>query len=119
MSLNRKGQVSFELLLITAIVFIMAIWISSYYLAIKDGTLAAQISKVHTIKQIEEVDESFVISRLDFEELAEDEITIALDTKPNTFECDSGNLDSDELKKKIQDQTGYTKVNVNLNGNSC
>lgn len=120
MSLKEKGQISFEILLLTTVVFSAAIWVSSYYLSIKDPTLAMQLTKIHTLKQIEASSGSYIIQKIDFEEQS-GAITLKINTigEP-TFQCTE--MDADDLKVVIAKSTKYSpvdKVIINLNGTNC
>jgi hypothetical protein len=124
MPLNRRGQVSFEILLLTAIIFTMAIWISSYYFLIKDNTLAMQLAKIHALKQIGE-DESgtlYTIAKIGFKEIPEpaEELILEIDTRPADFPA-SG-FACGELQATVSENTKYkpeSKVSILLNGNDC
>lgn len=117
MRLNKKAQVSFEVLLITAIVFAMAIWVSSYYLEIKDSTLALQFTKIHTLKQIENSPNTYTIEKIDFEETAADAILLKINTSPNDFQCDG--FSPEELAQTITNNSKYTAAAIELNGIPC
>lgn len=124
MHLGKKGQVGFEILLITAIVFMVVIWISGYYLSIKDSTLAMQLAKVHTIKQISKSEGLYTIQKIDFEENSPTDclvgvecITLKINVPETGFGCN--NLESTELANLVRGNTKYSIVNIVLNGTSC
>ena len=119
MRFKNKGQVSFEVLLLTAIVFATAIWVSSYYFQIRDSTLALQLTKVHTIEQIEAKDGKFTISNMDFREDPTDNtsITMEVGVEPNTFDCTE--LAFAEIASQIVAETKYETVTIELNGAAC
>ena len=122
MQLKNKGQVSFEVLLITAIIFAMVIWVSSYYLQIRDSTLALQLTKIHTIKQIEAADGKFTISNMDFREDLGDNtiVTMEIGIEPSTTAWDCATeFYHTVLCNQIIDETKYETVTIKLNGNSC
>ena len=115
---NRKGQVSFEILLLTTIIFSMAIWVNSHYLSIKDSTLALQLTKLHAVKQIDGSDSLHTIARMDFQETSPTEIIIKIDIA-GTLDCVA--FDAAGLKSVIAENTKYGPdgVTIELNGNTC
>ncbi len=115
MRLNTRGQVSFEILLITMVVFTATIWVSSYYFAIKDSTLAMQLTKIHALKQIEESDSLYTIEKIDFEEQSETEINLTLKSCPNSIP----RFDTSTIQDKIAANTKYTAVSVTVSQGSC
>jgi hypothetical protein len=110
--------VSFEILLITTIVFSMAIWVNSHYLSIKDSTLALQLTKLHAVKQIEGRDSQHTIESMDFQETSPTEIIIRIDI---TGALDCAAFDAAGLKSLIAENTKYepTGIALELNGNIC
>ncbi len=117
MWLREKGQVSFEILLLTAIVFASVIWVSGYYLEIKDSTLALQMTKIHAISQIGKSDNQHVLEKLEFTEIAADKINLTIDVPG--LNCTPGQFDAATLKSEIMANTKYTTVNIILNTNTC
>ncbi len=115
MPLNKKGQVSFELLMLTAIIFVTAIWTSGYYLDIKDSTLAIQLSKAQSILEIEEEDDLYTIEKIEFVEVTNEQIDITV-----RF-CPDSTIDFDEgaLATKITQNTKYTTANIGVVDGSC
>jgi hypothetical protein len=121
MQLSESGQVSFEILLLTAIVFASAIWVSGYYLEIRDSTLSLQMAKIHTMSQIEKSDEAMVIENLDFEESVDGTsitIRIGVSDAPS-WTCSDTDLNSSGLASTIINNTKYTATTIELNGTEC
>tara|TARA_Y100000310_G_scaffold345396_1_gene464446 strand:- start:11848 stop:12201 length:354 start_codon:yes stop_codon:yes gene_type:complete len=114
---NKKGQVSFEILMLTAVILATVIWVGSYYLSIKDSTLALQVTKIHTLGKIGASGETYKIDKIDFIETEDDKITIEIMTSPDDFDCSE--FDSVDLTQIIQTNTKYLTVTLEVNGASC
>lgn len=119
---SEKGQVSFEILILTAIIFSSVIWVSGYYLEIKDSTLALQMTKMHAISRIGELDDAVVIKKLVPGEILSGGITIIIDipgVDDPDLDCSSEQFDADTLRSDIMANTKFTTVNITLNGEDC
>ncbi len=112
----ERGQVSFEILLLTTFVIAVTIAVSGYYLTIRDSTVAMQLSKTHALDQIERTEGSYTLSSIDFE-VQTDSITMFLETTPATFNCEL--LDGLSLSEKIRLNTTYPTATIQINSEEC
>ncbi|MDP6671120.1 MAG: hypothetical protein QGI60_04875 [archaeon] len=119
MRLSESGQSSFEILLLTAIVFAGVIWVSGHYLDIRDSTLSLQMAKIHTLSQIGKSDDALVIENLDFEESVDGtSITIRIDVADLLWDC-GNDLNYTGLAANIVNNTDYASATIELNGGVC
>ena len=119
MRLSERGQASFEILLLTAIVFASVIWVSGHYLEIRDSTLSLQMAKIHTLSQIDKSDNAMVIENLDFEESVDGtSITINIGVS-DSWDCGDNDFNSSGLASNIINNTKYTATSIYLNTVSC
>jgi len=66
--LNKKGQISFEALLIAVVVIGLSMAVLGYFLAINDSTKALLIAKTDILTRLQKADTVFVLEKLDFVE---------------------------------------------------
>ena len=106
--MNSKGQVSFEVLLITMIIFIMVLGIANYYLAIADSTLAMQLAKVDALDKISASGETCSIEKIDFTESG---TNLALTIKTD---CSFTAADFSKTIDRIKNKTKYDTVTITV-----
>jgi len=115
MGLDNKGQIGFEVLLLTAIIIASTFWVGSYYFEIKDSTLALQLTKTHVLGKISEAESIYTIQGISFEETEEDAITLTLDMQPD-WDCTADAFEATALKATIAGNTKYGSVAVEVDG---
>jgi len=111
---NNRGQISFEILLLTAIILAAAIGVSTYYLSVKGATLAMQLTKVYTLNEIDRAGDGHTIEKISFQELGTT-ITLTVKTCPAAI-----GFASADLRTTILNNTKYTNATINqIQGTGC
>ncbi|MFH1239993.1 MAG: hypothetical protein V1672_02145 [Candidatus Diapherotrites archaeon] len=107
--MNRKGQLSFEFLLLTLVIFSLAIVIAGYHFAEQDTTNAMLIAKSETLSWLSEQDEFYYITNVNFD-TATNTLTINLSGNPgNTTDLEN------RVKLKVENSTGLVNILVDAN----
>ena len=110
--MNKKGQVSFEMLLITTVVFVVTIAIIGYHFAEQDTTTAMMIAKGELLSEFSDESVLCIIEKIDYSRTAD---TIQLDVKiKNYIAGDTCDPDVSEIQTKIVDSTNFTTAVLNL-----
>ena len=108
--MNQKGQLSFEFLLLTLVIFSLAIVIAGYHFAEQDTTNAMLIAKSETLSWLAGQDEFRYIENVNF------------DTVTNTLTIEvSGNLSNEDIvelsgivKPKVQSLTNLSNIDMDI-----
>lgn len=108
--MNQKGQLSFEMLLITLVIFSFVIIIAGYHFMEQDTTNAMLIAKSETLSWLAEKERFYYIEKINFN-VGDNELTIKLS---DTF----SDIDKTELvgrvKTKVENLTNLSNITVSV-----
>ena len=110
--MNRKGQLSFEFLLLTLVIFSLAIVIAGYHFAEQDVTNAMLIAKSEVLSQLNaQGDLIYIISPG-----IEYAIPIAgtIDLRINLSKNPDPAIDTASIEHKLVANTNFTTANVDI-----
>ena len=108
--LNKKGQASFELLLVVLIVFSVAVFATGLVIQESNSITALSITKSESIKFLEEQEEAVIILEMSFEE-TDSGISISIFTDPSDFTAE----DMSVIEQKVVESTSYETVAITFN----
>ena len=116
--MNKKGQISFEALLIAVVVIGLSLVALSYFLAINDSTKALLTAKTDILTRLQKADTVFLLEKLDFVEQANappasgKRITITAYISPAGLPSDIRSDIVSGTAAKVKAITGYDPVQV-------
>ena len=104
--LRERGQASFEMILVTAVIFILIIIILNNYVEVQDSTVAVSILKARTLEKLGAEDGFYYIEKIDsLEDEGGISLTIAIRPAPPP-------LDFAEIENEIAANTKYETATV-------
>lgn len=106
--MNQKGQLSFEFLLITLVIFSLVIIIAGYHFAEQNTTNAMLIAKSETLRWLSEKNEFYYINKVNFD-AATNTLTIVLSDNPgNTNELET------IVRESVENSTNLSDITVSV-----
>ncbi len=112
--ISGRGQVSIELIIITAALFLIVSLVFGYYFSISDSTIALITIKAETIKELNTQDMAYVIKEIEFCET--DSIAkFNVVTEPGS---PNPSVDSFGIKDMIAQKTKWDSANIELTFNA-
>lgn len=118
MFLNKKGQTSFELAIITVFIITGSILTIGKYFEVQDSTLAMTLLKNHALKTLQEEENFYFIKKINEPTISTNTITLKIvlgTTPPDEVKQRIANKltnGSNSVKKIIEQKTKYETVNI-------
>ncbi|MFH1544753.1 MAG: hypothetical protein ABIE23_01500 [archaeon] len=109
--LTSKGQTSFEMLLVVALIISIAILILGNYFELDDSTIALAVLKTRTVEKLAEEDSLYVIKKIDYVEQASNKIDLNISTFPPDLDSYP---DAEEIASEIASKTSYDKDKITI-----
>ena len=110
-SVEKKGQVSIEILLLALIIMAISVAVFSYYTQIMSTTNALQTLKIAALDKIAESDQEFVISSVEYKLWGAGVVDFCIFTTWDGTGQDPLTND-DEIKDAIALRTGFDASNI-------
>ncbi|MFH1752122.1 MAG: hypothetical protein ABH821_04265 [archaeon] len=106
--MQSKGQASFELVLIAAVIVMAAVAIIGVMFPL-DETIAFTITKSLALKELNKQDYLFTIERISSSNVSADGITLSVCVLPgiSVAELDESLIDSDRIEREIKAKTRF------------
>jgi len=111
LKLQRRGQGSVELIIVTTVVIILAVLFSSFYLGLQDSTMALLMAKSRITEKLNELQEPAIIEHISYQIPVAGTIEIAVQTVPASI---SG-VNLSDVETEIENSTSFATVNIQLN----
>lgn len=115
---TSKGQTSFEMLLVVALVISIGIFILGNYFELDDSTMALAILKTRTVEKLAEEDSLYVIKKIDYVEQASNKIDLNISTFPPDLDSYPDDEDGEEIASEIASKTAYDKDEITITINT-
>ncbi len=110
--LNRKGQTSFEAILIAVLVIAMSAFVLGNYFELKDSTTALSLLKIDLVNELNKEPEYYQINNIEFVETGPTAIDFVVYTEPGDLALEVAVID--DLKQKIASETKYEEANITI-----
>lgn len=109
--MNGKGQVSFEVILLVMVVFVLVLAVAANYFAVHDVTYALTKTKSVMLGEMHRIDKLHILKRIDY--LAEGSaLTIYVEGDPLFSSAEVAEFNISGLCDEIKNKTGFEPVSV-------
>lgn len=109
--MDGKGQVSFEVILLVMVVFVLVLAVAANYFSVHDVTYALTKTKSVMLGELHRIDKLHILKRIDY--LAEGSaLTIYVEGDPLFTPAEVGEFDIVSLCGEIKNKTGFEMVSV-------
>jgi len=107
--LNNKGQASFEVLLIAAVIIILSLTVVSKFFSLSDSFTAMAILKESCLEKVGSSSEFHSIQKIDYSIPTPGQIDLTVYFKPVFASCP---IDVMAVSSSIKNNTRYAAVNI-------
>jgi uncharacterized protein (UPF0333 family) len=106
--MQQKGQASFETLLVMLVVLSITIFLSSYYLAIHEDTVAISAARNAVLEQINQKTEEITI---EYVKIVKTQTEIQINIKLS----ETTSINTEAIKNKVLEKANYDKDKLVIN----